>query len=284
MSVSLISADYNSVGLICSDFLGSRYTTWQGLRFASNIHRSNSKYQSLKSSMVNVKILHTGQQNGPFSPFEGAVVCNGTFPHIENLTITHCSKAIVINDRFANQAISLTAISIVNCSYGIEVMSYPVLNSTSGSNVMPSFHFERITVDTCLKALEISDPGNKDIKLHDITISKCAFGIDVNNQELMNTITSEQLYERIKISECQKGIKIQEPSSKDIILNEITINNCSHGLDLFYQRTVKEIDLCHSNPRVHVESAVEVHADNLESFPSCSKVSNAVDKFPNIAS
>lgn len=175
---------------------------------------------------------------------------------------------------------------LVNCSYRIEVLDDPVLTVTDTINIKPLLRFERIVITGCFKAFKISDPGNKEIELNGITITKCTFGIDAKitalyNKARLNYTTSSGLrYERITISECQKGIQISDPTSKNIVMNKIHISNCVTALDIFDPQQMKRTYLCNSGPSVvYVASSVEVRARKYYGISS-SQVSNTAFLFP----
>lgn len=277
--------------LTCSDFLEFQHSSWQGLRFVSRINRGDSETQTSTSSLVNVNVLYVGRQSAAFSEFEGAIVSNGIFPYVENVTISYCSKAIVINkDNAENQTILLAGITITMCTSGIEVHHNPILSEVQRNNNMVSFWFKRITITRCLKAIEISDYGNGDIKLHNIAIANCSFGIYLKfladlDRGLHKNSSFVHHCEKVTISECLRGILIYNWNSKDIILNHITMIKCSKGVDVLDQKMEEKIYSCPSHRSVYVTSPLEIRLRRywFQYSEPCSLVSNIITIFIKIA-
>ena len=112
-----------------------------------------------------------------------------------------------------------------------------VLSAIACNGTFP--YTENVTITNSTKAISASFMafnGNKN-RMGGIKIANCLYGIELkfdrHESPPMNT-TIGVVYEmtRITINGCYKGITIYNPSSKDINLRKIKINNCVHGISV----------------------------------------------------
>lgn len=227
-----------------------------------------------ESSLVNVKI---DKQHWMLNSSSGiAVVCDELCPYMENITISSFFKAIEIHNNQIHHHILLNDIVIKNCSYGINVVDSNNLTNQFERNGSTStlFRLRRIKVHGCHLAIGIFNQSYNAIRLQDIDITECNFGIvaqsftadELPQQSVSENRTSIALFyiQGIHVYKCKTGIYLNTVSTTAFNLQHIDTVDCLYGIVL-KKTEVNEVKM----------EAILLHAGIIgiliENFPTAMK-------------